>query len=75
MPNNSQRFEYGAFGILKHLPIKPLYVLLNVTMLKINTIRQMTYIFCCMPFFYFSFLFSALDLLFATAGTRMAMCK
>jgi hypothetical protein len=47
--NDAQRFEYGAFGILKHQPIKPLYISLIVTMFKISTIRQMTYIFCVCP--------------------------
>jgi hypothetical protein len=42
----AQRSEYGAFGILKHQPIKPRYILLVVTILKISTIRQMTYIYC-----------------------------
>jgi len=44
--HNAQRSEYGAFGISKLQPFKPLYILLIVLMLKINTIRQMTYIYC-----------------------------
>ena len=42
----AQRFEYGALGILKHLPIKPQYVLVIVLIFKFSTLRPMTYI-CC----------------------------
>jgi hypothetical protein len=36
-----QRFKYGAFGILKHQPIKPLRCLLNALMFKFSTFRAM----------------------------------
>ncbi len=50
--NECQRFEYGAFGIFKHLLFGFALCLLIDIILVLSTICQMHYIFCCVPYFY-----------------------